>query len=111
MPPSKSKSCLAKTNPNPGKAAHRKTSRRPVGAGTEAEQARLLLKPEEVLTLNPDYLIAFVRGMNPLLAKRVKWYADPAFGTALSRLPAMWWLLLATCIGAIVLALSYAVRH
>jgi len=45
---------------------------------------RALLKPEEVLTLSDDYLIAFVRGMRPILARRIKWYRDPAF-----RRPAM----------------------
>ena len=33
---------------------------------------RALLRPDEVLTLSDDYLIAFQRGMPPILAKRIK---------------------------------------
>jgi type IV secretion system protein VirD4 len=40
---------------------------------------RALLKPEEVLTLSDNYLMAFQRGMAPILARRIKWYQDPAF--------------------------------
>jgi type IV secretory pathway TraG/TraD family ATPase VirD4 len=29
--------------------------------------------------MNNDHLIAFVRGMSPILARRVKWYEDLAF--------------------------------
>jgi type IV secretion system protein VirD4 len=43
---------------------------------------RQLLKPEEVLTLSDDLLIAFQRGMPPILARRIKWYRDPAFKAA-----------------------------
>lgn len=46
---------------------------------------RALLRPEEVLTLNNDYLITFVRGMPPILARRVKWYEDSAFNPALPK--------------------------
>ena len=40
---------------------------------------RALLKPEEVLTLSDDYLIALLRGTPPILARRIKWYADQDF--------------------------------
>ncbi len=40
---------------------------------------RQLLKPEEVLKLGDDYLIAFQRSMPPILARRIKWYKDAAF--------------------------------
>jgi type IV secretion system protein VirD4 len=39
---------------------------------------RALFKPDELLKMSDDYLIAFQRGMAPLLAKRIKWYQDPA---------------------------------
>jgi type IV secretion system protein VirD4 len=40
---------------------------------------RPLLRPDEILKLRDDYLIAFLRGMPPILARRIKWYRDPAF--------------------------------
>jgi len=40
---------------------------------------RALLRPEEVLTLDENLLIAFPRGKDPILARRVKWYEDPEF--------------------------------
>jgi type IV secretory pathway TraG/TraD family ATPase VirD4 len=46
---------------------------------------RALLRPDEVLTLPDDYLIAFQRGMAPILAKRIKYYLDPAFVPCLGR--------------------------
>jgi type IV secretion system protein VirD4 len=56
---------------------------------------RALLMPEEVLTLGDEYLIAFVRGMKPILARRIKWYRDPAFRHATTGVvtAALWWLL------------------
>lgn len=66
-----------------------------------SEQGRALLRPEEVLQLPEDLVIAFLRGVPPVLAKRVKYYADPAFGTAAKAAnpipPALWW---AVVIGA-----------
>jgi type IV secretion system protein VirD4 len=43
---------------------------------------RPLLRPDEILTLSGDYLIAFLRGMPPILAGRIKWYKDPDFKPA-----------------------------
>jgi len=61
-------------------------------------QARPLMRPEEVLTMSKDHLIALVAGMPPIWARRVKYFADPLFGTA-SRLQQfrwlLWWFLLA----------------
>jgi type IV secretion system protein VirD4 len=37
---------------------------------------RALLRPEEVLGLSDEYLIAFQRGMAPILAKRIKYYEE-----------------------------------
>lgn len=58
-------------------------------------QARALLKPEEILTLSRDYLIALSAGMPPILARRIKWYADPLFAAAAGKRqpPSVWWLL------------------
>lgn len=39
--------------------------------------ARELLKPDEVLNLRPDAVIAFVRGVPPVLCKRVQWFREP----------------------------------
>jgi len=82
-----------------------------------SETGRALLRPEEVLTLSDDYLIAFVRGMSPIMAKRVKWYQDPDFGGGRVRLglglglgfrrhkqPWYWWWVLAAVIALIVYA-------
>ena len=75
-----------------------------------SEQGRPLMTPDEVLTMNGNELIAFVRGLNPIWAYRVKWYADPAFGTAFWFPPPLWWLLLMACIGLMWWAVSIA-RH
>ncbi len=58
--------------------------------------ARALLKPEELLTLSREYLIALIAGMPPVLARRVKWFSDPLFSRVASApAPALWWLLFA----------------
>lgn len=65
-----------------------------------AIQGRPLLRPEEVLTLNGEYMIAFVQGFAPILAMRIKWFADPLFGTAGAQPdlpPPLWWVLMAAC--------------
>jgi type IV secretion system protein VirD4 len=68
-----------------------------------SENSRSLLKPEEVLNLDPRLLICFVRGVPPILARRVLYYADPFFGSnrrsTMSSL--LWWGLLAIAIGLI----------
>jgi type IV secretion system protein VirD4 len=46
---------------------------------------RALLRPEEILTLSNDCLVVLQRGIDPILAKRVKWYQDPAFNPAAPR--------------------------
>jgi type IV secretion system protein VirD4 len=64
-------------------------------------QARALLKPEEILTLSRDFLIALIAGMPPILARRVKWYADPLFVIAAApgrNPPPLWWALLAAAL-------------
>jgi type IV secretion system protein VirD4 len=46
---------------------------------------RALLRPEEILTLNNDCVIVLQRGMDPILAQRVKWYQDRAFNPVAPR--------------------------
>src|SRR5579884_2663358 len=71
------------------------------------EQGRELLKPDEVLNLHPDLMLAFIRGMRPILCWRVKWYLDWRFGgeggKQRFKLP-VWWLLLASAVGLVVWA-------
>jgi type IV secretory pathway TraG/TraD family ATPase VirD4 len=68
---------------------------------------RALLQPDEVLRLSDDYLIAFQRGMAPILAKRIKWYQDPAFrpAAAISGKAVARWVLLAATVALVVGAL------
>lgn len=61
-----------------------------------AEIGRPLLRPEEVLGLDPDHLIAFLRGVPPILARRVRWYQE---GTGWGKFSwgvrlGWWWLLM-----------------
>ncbi len=58
-----------------------------------SETGRALLRPEEILTLDNDCMIVLQRGMPPILAERVKWYADPQFNPALPkrRKPSLRW--------------------
>jgi type IV secretion system protein VirD4 len=68
---------------------------------------RALLKPDEVLILSDDYLIAFQRGMPPILARRIKWYQDKEFtrsaAVGFAAMLLLW--LLATAIGLVVAGL------
>jgi type IV secretion system protein VirD4 len=58
-----------------------------------SETGRALLRPEEILTLDNDYVIVLQRGMSPILAERVKWYQDPEFNPAVPkrRKPSLRW--------------------
>ena len=67
-----------------------------------SESGRALLRPEEIMTLNNDCLIAVLRGMSPILAERVKWYQDPDFNPAAPKRrkrSSRWKLLLAVVLG------------
>jgi type IV secretion system protein VirD4 len=73
-----------------------------------SQSGRALLRPEEILSMSDDYVIAFLRGMSPILAQRVKWYQDPDFNPATPRrtkTPSNWWMLLAAAAGLIAWAL------
>jgi len=69
-------------------------------------QGRALLRPDEILTMNDNYLIAFLRGMPPILARRIKWYKDPAFrpGAAIRVGTMLLWGLLAAAAALMVWA-------
>jgi type IV secretion system protein VirD4 len=77
---------------------------------------RALLRPEEILTLDNDYVVVLQRGMSPILANRVKWYEDPEFNPAMPkrRKPSLRWdclgwdwrLWAAAVLGLILLALA-----
>ena len=68
-----------------------------------APGGRALLRPEEILRLGEEYMVAFVRGMpSPILARRVEWYADRSFNPAAKKQPRrrsvsaswiVWWVL------------------
>jgi type IV secretion system protein VirD4 len=64
--------------------------------------ARALLKPDEVLRLSGDKLIAFVRGVPPVLARRIKWYKDPDFAAGVSAKAVLWWGLAASGVALIL---------
>ncbi|MGL4550588.1 MAG: type IV secretory system conjugative DNA transfer family protein [Gemmataceae bacterium] len=50
------------------------------------QAAKALLRPEQILTLPADRVIAFVGGLpGPILCRKVKWYADPAFARGAGR--------------------------
>lgn len=78
-----------------------------------AQQARSLLKPEEILTLSGDYLLALIGDLPaPLLARRLTWYADPAFNPDV-----VWvwrwdwdWKTVFIIVGLVVLAVFAVVR-
>jgi type IV secretion system protein VirD4 len=73
---------------------------------------RPLLRPEEILTMDDNCLIVFTRHTPPIWAKRIKYYADPAFtqgGTQSLRLgqylPPLWYMLVACGMGLLIWAL------
>ncbi|HEV3438348.1 MAG TPA: type IV secretory system conjugative DNA transfer family protein, partial [Gemmata sp.] len=45
---------------------------------------RALLQPSEILKLSENYLIAFLRGMPPVLARRIQWFRDRDFNPAMA---------------------------
>jgi type IV secretion system protein VirD4 len=47
------------------------------GSRNREEKGRALMRPEELLTMGENYLIAFLRGLPaPILARRIKYYQD-----------------------------------
>jgi len=67
---------------------------------------RALLRPDEILRLRDDCLICLQRGMAPILARRIKWYKDPAFRpvAALRLAAAVGWGLLVAAVALVVWA-------
>jgi type IV secretion system protein VirD4 len=74
--------------------------------------SRELLKPDEVLQLPGMALIAFIRGVPPILAQRCLYYTDPYFTGKAPKGPAPLWLrvLVGTLFGMIVFALLKVFR-
>ena len=69
-------------------------------------QGRALLRPEEILTLSDEQLIAFQRGLGaPILARRIKWYQDKDFDPAARHRLALQWGILTAAVAFIVWAL------
>ncbi len=67
-------------------------------------QGRALMRPVELLVASREILFALVAGMPPIRARRIKWFADPLFGTASApkRLSsAAWWALMACAVALI----------
>jgi type IV secretion system protein VirD4 len=65
--------------------------------------ARALFQPAEILRLGGDKLIAFVRGVPPILAQRIKYYKDPAFAAgAISAKGVLWWALAAAGVALVL---------
>jgi type IV secretion system protein VirD4 len=68
-----------------------------------SQQGRALLRPDELLRLGEEYVLAFVRGMpSAILATRIKWYEDREFNPAAKKRPRprrvspawlVWWML------------------
>ncbi len=59
-----------------------------------SETGRALKRPEELLQQSNDRVIVLQRGMLPILANRVKWYAEPEFNPAAPRrfhATGSWW--------------------
>ena len=53
------------------------------GSRNREEKGRALMRPEELMTMGENYLIAFLRGLPaPILARRIKYYQDAAFGSS-----------------------------
>ncbi len=44
---------------------------------TTGARSRKLLKPEEVLALNPRVAITFTPGYRPILTRTVRWFEEP----------------------------------
>jgi type IV secretion system protein VirD4 len=76
-----------------------------------SEIGRALLRPEEVLAMSREYLIAFLPDVPPVLARRVKWYQEQ-FTRLTRRAPGrrpgrlLWWLLLAAALALLAWGLS-----
>jgi type IV secretion system protein VirD4 len=68
-------------------------------------QARALLRPEEILTMSRELMIVLIDGMPPVLARRIRYFADPLFGTArVPGPPPWWWLVLAGALALVAWA-------
>jgi type IV secretion system protein VirD4 len=70
-------------------------------------QGRPLMRPDELLRMSREHLIVLIAGMPPILARRVKFFADPMFVIAsrFSRFrSALWWGLLSAAVVSVMWA-------
>jgi type IV secretion system protein VirD4 len=97
----------SRSRPSGGSQAHDSRSVSHSETRSYSEVSRALMLPSEVMQLSGEFLIAFVRGVPPILARRIKWYADPLFRRGvLRRTPLAWWLLLASALALTAWGLS-----
>lgn len=81
-----------------------------------SESGRALRRPDELLTQSNDILIALLRGMSPILAERVFWYADREFNPKAKkrrrrrRLTASWLVWLALIVAFVILVIRAKVN-
>jgi type IV secretion system protein VirD4 len=68
-----------------------------------SEKERALLSPDEVLNLDSQYTISFLRGIPPLLCKRILYYRDPMFRR--SKAKRFVWLVIAVAAALVAWAL------
>jgi type IV secretion system protein VirD4 len=69
---------------------------------------RSLMRPDEILRLKDNLLICLIRGLAPILAKRIKWYKDEDFKALVSHSgqTALIWLLFAAMAAAVAWVLT-----
>lgn len=69
-----------------GNTPHQQPGSRNWGRGsTTSEHGRALLRPDEVLRLPEHVTMVFHKNMRPILAERIRYFADPAFRQRLWR--------------------------
>jgi type IV secretion system protein VirD4 len=75
------------------------------------QQARKLLKPEEVTALSADVAITFTPGIPPLWTKLLKFYREPKLGIPTGGLGQRWprTLTFARCVSILLVAVALAI--
>lgn len=71
---------VASENESRGISRGKNTSRQRSAAHTIAEKGRRLLLPDEVRRMSPNEELLFVRGTEPVLARRLDYLRDPEYG-------------------------------
>jgi type IV secretion system protein VirD4 len=70
-----------------------------------SEKGRELLQPAEVLTLHSTLMICFIRGLKPLLCRRILWFRERALFGLAKPMPLGWWAMIAACVALLLWAL------